>query len=82
MIRQIFTLPIRRRFTADGIEDPDANHAGYVVVEADNYEHARELMWARFGNGWAFQYPDEERAGVERWGLVLVETLKAGEREA
>jgi len=35
--------------------------------------NAREDMRDRFGSKWAFQYPSEEAAGVEKWGLKRID---------
>lgn len=44
----------------------------YVVIHGTNYE-ARDEMVRRFGYKWAFQYPSEEKAGVEKWSLREIE---------
>lgn len=45
----------------------------YVWVEAADLGVARQLMLNRFGGehvgNWAFDYPDGEAAGVDRYGL-------------
>lgn len=53
----------------------------YVKVEAPDRDTAAEAMLDRFGNrypgkalgNWAFDYPDEDAAGVERYGLVEID---------
>jgi hypothetical protein len=41
-----------------GIDD---NHRNcYTVIEAADYESAREEMFRRFGNKWAFQYDEKD----------------------
>jgi hypothetical protein len=53
----------------------------YVRVEAPDRNAAAERMLDRFGNrypghalgNWAFDYPDEDAAGVERYGLVEID---------
>ena len=40
-----------------------------VVIEAEFYEDARDIMFDSFGAKWGFQYDSAEEAGVERWGL-------------
>lgn len=45
----------------------------YVVIEAENYEAAREIMVESFGTKWAFQYTEEEWAAAKiaaKYGLV------------
>lgn len=44
---------------------------GYVKIEG-NYGEARAEMVERYGVKWAFQYPSEEKAGVERFNLYEV----------
>lgn len=34
------------------------------------FDEARAEMIRRFGKTWAFQYADEDEAGVERWHLT------------
>lgn len=43
----------------------------YTVIEAPN---ARAKMASIWGTKWAFEYADEERAGVERYGYSLIES--------
>lgn len=53
----------------------------YVRVEAADRDAAAERMIDRFGHrypgralgNWAFDYPDEDAAGVERYGLVEID---------
>jgi len=52
----------------------------YVRVEADDVEAARLKMLDRFGNryhgcagNWAFDYPTEDDAGVDRWHLIQID---------
>lgn len=45
----------------------------YVVIEAENYEAAREIMVESFGTKWAFQYPEEkwrEKNIEQKYNLV------------
>lgn len=44
----------------------------YVVIEGD-IDETREIMQRHFGNAWAFQYPTEQEAGVERWDLRRID---------
>ena len=44
-----------------------------VEIEAENYEAAKEKMFDVFGPRWAFLYESPVEAGVEQWGLELVE---------
>ena len=32
----------------------------YTIIEAEDYEKAREEMFKRFGDKWAFQYTEEQ----------------------
>lgn len=41
-----------------GVSDPYRNC--YTVIEAKSYETARELMFKKYGNQWAFQYTEDE----------------------
>jgi hypothetical protein len=44
----------------------------YVRVPG-NIEESRDRMFASiFGRTWGFQYPTEEAAGVEKWGLTEI----------
>jgi hypothetical protein len=43
----------------------------YVVIEGDVNE-ARETMVKYFGTKWAFQYPSEEAAKIQKWGLERI----------
>jgi hypothetical protein len=42
------------------------------VVTANTRQEARDIMFERFGNKWAFQYDSAEAAGVEKWNLKEV----------
>ena len=55
------------------IVDVDRDEAGFYDLDA-----ARRRMLVRFGNAggtgnWAFDYPDEEAAGVNRYGLIQID---------
>lgn len=72
----IFTFGFGQRDPRTG--DSLANR--YVRVEADDVEAARILMLTRFGRvgasnagNWAFDYPDEEAAGVDRYELIEID---------
>lgn len=41
-----------------GIDKPRRNC--YTVIEADNWDEARNLMIDKFGKDWAFQYTENE----------------------
>lgn len=45
---------------------------GYVSIEADNRDEARELMIKMNGQKWSMQYDSEEEAGVYNFDLYLV----------
>jgi hypothetical protein len=45
------------------------HEGGYHVIEAEDSAKAREEMFRKFGEKWAFQYDSAEAAGVERWNL-------------
>jgi hypothetical protein len=44
----------------------------YVAIDGDR-EQARATMVRHFGVKWAFQYPNEEKADVEKWGLSRID---------
>ena len=44
------------------------NH--FIVINANNYKEAREIMIKQFGNCWAFQYTEEQ------WNLQNGKTQK------
>jgi len=41
----------------------------YHVIEAENEQRARELMFHRFKNKWSMMYCSAKEAGVEEWNL-------------
>lgn len=41
-----------------GIDDPHRNC--YTVIQAESYDEARDIMFDRFGDKWAFQYDEED----------------------
>lgn len=41
----------------------------YTVIKAKDYGSAREEMFWRWGQKWAFQYDSAEAAGVEEFAL-------------
>lgn len=43
----------------------------YVVIEGDGNQ-SREIMERHFGLKWAMQYPSEEAAGVQKYGLTEI----------
>lgn len=44
----------------------------YTIVEAPDKATATEMMYAEYGNRWAFVYESPVEAGVERFGLTLI----------
>lgn len=44
----------------------------YVAIEGDVNE-SREIMARHFGNKWSMQYPNEEKAGVQKYGLERID---------
>lgn len=42
---------------------------GYHVINAKDRGEAREKMFERFGDQWAFQYDSKEAAGVYEFNL-------------
>src|ERR1041384_6633004 len=53
----------------------------YVVIEGDKSESC-VIMEQHFGQKWAFQYPSEEAAGVERYGLTRIDLPQPQEDKA
>lgn len=41
----------------------------YVEIVAESAEHCRVTMLNHWGNGWAFDYPTREKAGVDSFNL-------------
>ena len=41
----------------------------FVKIKGKNEADCRKKMFEKFGENWAFQYDDEEKAGVKRWKL-------------
>lgn len=60
-----------------GINHPLGNHI--QIIYADNYRLAREKMFEKYGDVWAFQYTEEEWVKWQkesvRWGLPKDEFL-------
>jgi len=48
---------------------------GYVIVYGEDEEDCRRQMKFNYASSWAFMYPNEEAAGVEKYGLHLVATI-------
>lgn len=44
----------------------------YVAIEGD-VNTSREVMARHFGNKWSMQYPSEEKAGVQKYGLERID---------
>lgn len=44
-------------------------HSGRYTKIYGTRDDARDIMITVHGHEWAFQYPDAETAGVERYGL-------------
>lgn len=51
------------------------NRKEYVKVYAEDHEKARVKMYQLYGDDWAFQYGNEEEAGVKKYGLKLLHTM-------
>lgn len=51
----------------------------YIEITAHTAEAAREAMFEHFGVRWAFQYPDKQSAGIDRWGLTCAMHIDAEE---
>ncbi len=47
----------------------------YVEIYAKTYGDARDTMVANYGERWAFQYEDEEKAGVKQFRLIPLEPI-------
>lgn len=41
----------------------------YHVIEAEDSDEARKVMFRKFGDKWAMQYDSAEEAGVKVYGL-------------
>lgn len=46
---------------------------GYFIIEAETVIKARTKMFSKFGDRWCNHYESAEEAGVEMWGLFLVD---------
>ena len=44
----------------------------FVRIKGKDEADCRKKMFEIFGNKWAFQYDDEEKAGVKRWNLTEI----------
>lgn len=58
---------------------PASNHPyknGYVRIFAESSDIARQIMFTTFGKNWAFQYDNEEEAGVDRFHLRFIGSNK------
>lgn len=56
-MRKVFTFGIGQVFSG-----------GYVTIISDEGS-CREIMMKAYGKHWAFEYKNEEDAGVYRWNL-------------
>lgn len=65
-VKRIFTFGFGHKHPVTG--QSLAHH--YVVIEGQTSKHCRCKMLNHFGNAWAFEYPDEEYAGVEKFNLT------------
>lgn len=45
-------------------------HRQKFVKIYGTFKEARDVMYAKFGTKWAFQYPSMEAAGVKEYNLV------------
>lgn len=50
-----------------------AHPNGYVVIEAESWDAARDQMFAHFGRAWAFQYDEATWRPERHGGLTLAE---------
>ena len=48
-------------------------YANHYIIFYGTYASAREQMLENFGTKWSMQYESAEAAGIERWGLALLE---------
>lgn len=61
-----------------------ADHLGgrgfrrYMVVQAESATHARQLMTAKHGTAWAFQYTSPEAVELDKYNLQEVD-FRTGE---
>lgn len=58
-MKQFFT------FGSDHVRDGQSLLGQYVLVEADDKEMCRQLMFGAFGREWSFQYDIEELPAME-----------------
>lgn len=66
----VFTFGFGHRHPATG--ERLANR--YVKIDGDINE-TRDIMYRHFGNKWATQYPSEDAAGVEKYGMERIDLL-------
>ena len=62
MTSQIFTFGFNHKY-------PN----GYVKVYGKDKSECRDKMFEKYGSKWAFQYDNEEKAGVKEFNLFKVE---------
>ena len=46
---------------------------GYIIIEAEDWQAARDKMFDRFGREWSMEYNSAEAAGVEKFGLKEIQ---------
>lgn len=55
------------------LDDPE--HSKCYVIIYSTYDIARLVMLKKYGTAWAFQYPNADEAGVDRYGLACLERI-------
>lgn len=60
-------------FGFDQVDSEGNSLSGCYVVVPGSLYLSRHRMLQRYGRNWAFQYPDEEAAGVKKWNLKRIE---------
>ena len=55
----------------------------YIVIEQEDQYEAREEMFRRYGQGWAFQYPDtpEQREELRKYNVLPLVMLQGDNDE-
>ncbi len=48
----------------------------FTVVEAENAEEARAIMFREYGKQWAFMYDNPNKAGVEKYSMEFIDFKK------
>ena len=71
MVTDVFTFGFDHKHPATG----QSLSGMYVEITAPDHEAARAEMFAQFGRHWSMHYPSREAAGVDRFGLRLLDSF-------